>query len=83
VVSASLADKNELIIKAFNGVYLIKIDVDEWGWGPNGFPFDVIPIYFKIDSQGKATGAVIDGGAWGPDTPENIARAMDEFFHGK
>ena len=83
MVSAGLADENELIVKAFDGVYLIKVDVDEWGWPPKGFEFDAIPIFFKIDSQGKTTGEVIDGGAWGPDTPENIAAAMDEFFHGQ
>jgi hypothetical protein len=83
VVSTSLVEQSELVIKAFDGVYLIKVDVDEWGWGPTGFSFDVIPIFFKINSQGKATGEVIDGGAWGPDTPENIAPVMDKFFHGE
>ena len=83
MVSTSLVDKNERIVKAFDGVYLIKIDVDEWSWKPKGFPFNAIPIFFKIDSQGKATREIIDGGAWGPDTPENIAPVMDKFFHGE
>lgn len=81
MVSASLADEDELVVKAFDGIYLIKLDVDEWGWSPPGFKTGAIPIFFKIDSQGQPTGEKIDGGAWGPDTPENIARALDEFFH--
>jgi hypothetical protein len=83
VVSASLANKNEAILKAFDGVYLIKLDVDEWSWEPKGFRFDGIPIFFKIDLQGKSTGEVIDGGAWGEDIAENIAPVMDKFFHGQ
>jgi hypothetical protein len=83
VVSAGLADKNEAIINAFDGVYLIKLDVDEWSWTPSGFRFEGIPVFFKINLQGKSTGDVIDGGAWGPDTLENIASVMDEFFHGQ
>lgn len=83
MVSAGLADRNEAIIHAFDGVYLIKLDVDEWSWDPKGFQFDGIPIFFKINLEGKSTGDVIDGGAWGPDTLENIASVMDEFFHGQ
>ena len=82
MLSASLANKNELVTAAFDGVYLIRIDVDEWSWDPPGFNFSAIPIFFKIDANGKATGEKIDGGAWGPDAPENIAPVMDEFFHG-
>ena len=84
-IDAAIESKNELMLNAYKGTYIIKLDVDEWGW-KNGkvqsFSFDAIPIYFKLDSEGQQTGEVIDGGAWGEDIPKNIAPVMDEFFHG-
>ncbi len=84
-IKQQLEAKNELMLKAYDGTYIIKLDVDEWGWS-NGkvenFTFEAIPIYFKLDGQGKQTGASIDGGAWNEDIPVNIAPVMDAFFHG-
>ncbi len=80
-INKALKDKNELMVKAYSGVYLIKLDVDEWGWNVDGFNFTGIPVYFKLDAQGQRTGEVIDGGAWNEDIPENIAPVMDRFFH--
>jgi thiol-disulfide isomerase/thioredoxin len=85
-IDAAIKAKNELMLNAYKGTYIIKLDVDEWAWGVNGvqdFRFDGIPVYFKLDSEGHQTGEVIDGGAWGADIPENIAPFMDEFFHGE
>ena len=84
-IESAINSKNELMLKAYAGTYLIKLDVDEWGWNGKGiknFRFDAIPVYFKLDAQGKQTGERIDGGAWGEDIPENIAPVMDKFFHG-
>jgi len=81
-IDAAIKEKNELMMDAYRGTYIIKLDVDEWGWGVGEFEVEAIPIYFKVDSQGKPTGKVIDGGAWGEDIPENIAPVMDRFFHG-
>ena len=84
-IDAAIESRNELMLNAYKGTYIIKLDVDEWGW-KNGkvqnFSFSAIPIYFKLDSEGQQTGEVIDGGAWGEDIPQNIAPVMDEFFHG-
>lgn len=83
-IDAALESQNELMLKAYAGTYLIKLDVDEWGWDNGGlqdFRFDAIPVYFKLNAQGHQTGEVIDGGAWNEDIPENIAPVMDEFFH--
>jgi thiol-disulfide isomerase/thioredoxin len=80
-INKSLEEKNELMLKAYDGVYIIKLDVDEWGWGVDGYKVEAIPVYFKLDSKGQATGEVIDGGAWNEDIPENIAPVMDQFFH--
>jgi thiol-disulfide isomerase/thioredoxin len=84
-IEAALNSKNELMLKAYEGTYIIKLDVDEWEWDDGrvqNFVFEFIPVYFKLDAKGKQTGEVIDGGAWGEDIPENIAPVMDEFFHG-
>ena len=84
-IDQAMKEENELMLNAYKGTYLIKLDVDEWGWGDSklhDFQFDAIPVYFKLDSEGNRTGEVIDGGAWGEDIPENIAPVMDQFFHG-
>ena len=84
-INKHLEEKNELMLKAYDGTYIIKLDVDEWGWD-NGkveyFTVDAIPVYFKLDEQGEETGESIDGGAWNEDIPVNIAPVMDAFFHG-
>lgn len=84
-IDNAIKSKNKLMLDAYAGTYIIKLDVDEWGWGDSrkhNFQFNGIPVYFKLDSDGKQTGEVIDGGAWGKDIPENIAPVMDQFFHG-
>jgi thiol-disulfide isomerase/thioredoxin len=84
-IDKAIKANNELMLKAYSGTYIIKLDVDEWGWGDSSrhdFQFNAIPVYFKLDSEGNQTGDVIDGGAWGEDIPENIAPVMDNFFHG-
>lgn len=83
-IDQAMKEKNALILDAYTGTYIIKLDVDEWGWGDSqmhDFDFNGIPVYFKLDADGKQTGDVIDGGAWGEDIPENIAPVMDRFFH--
>jgi len=85
-IDEGLKSKNELMLNAYRGTYIIKLNVDEWGWTDSGvqdFRFDGIPVYFKLDAQGHQTGAVVDGNAWGDNIPENIAPVMDEFFDGK
>jgi hypothetical protein len=70
------------MMAAFDAVYLIQLDVDEWGWGvpEAGFEFSGIPIFFRLDAEGTPTGDWIDGTAWGPDTYENIAATMGPWF---
>jgi thiol-disulfide isomerase/thioredoxin len=78
-------EKNELMLRAYDSAYIIKLDVDEWVWEENrvqNFEFQFIPVYFKLDSQGRPTGDKVDGSAWDEDIPENIAPVMDQFFHG-
>ena len=83
-IEKSIQAKDPLTMQAFEGVYLIRADVDEWD-SENGknFSFDAIPVYYQLDANGKPTGAVIDGGAWNEDIPENFAPVLDNFFHNK
>jgi thiol:disulfide interchange protein len=83
-IEKSIKAKDPLTVQALQGVYLIRADVDEWG-SENGkdFTFDAIPVYYQLDENGNPTGAVIDGGAWGEDIPENFAPVLDAFFHSK
>jgi hypothetical protein len=79
-----LADENKLMMDAFAGVYLITADVDAWNHDKVtalGFKFDGIPIFFKLDAQGKPTGKKIDGDAWGSNSPYTMAPVLKKFFH--
>ena len=84
-IDAAIEADDALMVDAYAGTYIIKLDVDEWGWNDGQvefFQFEYIPVYFKLDATGTPTGEMIDGGAWNEDIPENIAPVMDEFFHG-
>jgi thiol-disulfide isomerase/thioredoxin len=73
------------IAAAFAGVYLIRLDSDQWGpkLAGTGLANGSIPVFYELDDQGKTTGRTINGGAWGEDTPENMAPPLDAFFHAK
>lgn len=74
------------MMEAFKGVYLIRLDVDAWDWdemSEYGFDFEWIPIFFKLDAQGKPTGETVSADEWGENIPKNMAPVMDEFFHGQ
>ena len=84
-IDQAINANNDLILNAYAETYIVRLDVDEWGWGDSrlhDFQFDGIPVFFKLDAKGKQTGEGIDGGAWGEDIPETIAPVMDTFFHG-
>lgn len=80
----SIDNNNTLMTDAFQGTYIIRLNVDVWGWGdelsPLGFDVWGIPIWYALDDQGMPTGETIDGNAWGPNTPENMAPPLKEFF---
>jgi thiol-disulfide isomerase/thioredoxin len=85
-IDKGINEKDELLLDAYEGTYIIKLDVDEWGWSDSqfhAFDFDGIPVYFKLDSKGNPTGETVDGNAWGNNIPENMAPVMDKFFHGE
>lgn len=84
VLSDGLSEQHPALVEAFEGVYLICINVDEWGWGVPGSDFprvEAIPAFYRLDNNGRYTGDSIDGSAWEADTPENIARVMGPWLH--
>ena len=77
---ASLGDP--LMQDAFAGTYIIRVDADAWKieLKKAGFDHPAIPVFFTVDSSAHATGAKIDGGAWGEDIPANMAPPLKRFF---
>ncbi|MGH1348041.1 MAG: thioredoxin domain-containing protein [Nannocystales bacterium] len=75
--------KEPAMREAFSGAYLIRLDTDHWGSKLEGSGMDAasIPVFFELDAKGKPTGRKIDGGAWGDNTPENMAPPLNAFFH--
>ena len=67
---------------AFNGTYVIRLDVDDWGGSLAAFDLEptVIPVVFEVDAHGKSTGRSINGNDWGATTAENVAPQFKAFF---
>jgi thiol-disulfide isomerase/thioredoxin len=83
-IQQALDQGEPLMVDAFRGVYVIRIDVDLWPQGEvqgAGFDVPVIPKLFKLDRDGHPTGEVIDGDAWGENIPKNMAPPLKEFFN--
>ncbi len=72
------------MIDAFTGTYIIKLDFDYWNpkLSKTGFYVPGIPAFYEIDTDGKPTGRMITGAAWGEDIPENQAPPLKRFFNG-
>jgi hypothetical protein len=75
--------KDERMIAAYRGTYIILVDVDIWldrlpsvGWYVTG-----IPSIYELTYEGQPTGRFITGAAWDDNTPENMAPVLDAFFH--
>lgn len=70
---------------AFEGTYIIQMDVDAWSKKLKGsdFDFSSIPVFYEVDDEGKPTGRSIDGGAWGDNIPANMAPPLKDFFQGE
>mgnify|MGYP002640036946 CR=1 FL=1 len=73
------------MIDAFSGTYIIQIDFDEWKGKSVDAGFYVlgVPTYYEIDAEGRSTGRMITGGAWGEDTAASMAPPMKAFFAGE
>jgi hypothetical protein len=68
--------------KALRRVDAATFDIDVWGeqLKAAGFAAHTVPIFFVLDAAGKPTGPTITGGAWGENTPENMAPPLERFF---
>jgi thiol:disulfide interchange protein len=68
---------------AFAPAHIIAIDIDKVDAKQVealGMKGSVIPIFYRLDASGRATGDSIDGGAWGDNTPDNMAPPLTAFF---
>ena len=77
-------DADPKMVAAFKGTAIAMLDVDAVGTDKldaAGLSSGVIPVFYKLDANGKPTGEKIDGGAWGDNIPENMAPPLDRFFH--
>jgi thiol-disulfide isomerase/thioredoxin len=84
-IALALEQKNPLMLDAFDGTYIIRLDVDIWTEAERqgaGFDFEYIPIFFRLDADGKPTGDWIDGRSFGGSTPEKVAPPLKKFFQG-
>jgi thiol-disulfide isomerase/thioredoxin len=81
-INAALAKRDTLMLDAFTGTAIIRLDIDVWKGSlePLGLTNPGIPAFFAVDSTGKAAGPKIDGGAWGEDIPVNMAPPLKKFF---
>lgn len=79
-LEASLVDP--LMIEALRGIYLIRLDVDEWESQLAGSEFRIpgIPLFYELDANGRSTGRAISGSAWGEDIAVNMAPPLQAFF---
>lgn len=76
----SMSDQR--MIDAFDGTYVIRLDLDDWSskLEGTGFRANAIPVFYRLDDDGKPTGKTIDGGAWEDNIPENMAPPLKAFF---
>jgi thiol-disulfide isomerase/thioredoxin len=73
------------MVDAFDGTYIIRLNLDDWKerLPAAGFRVPGIPAFYAIDLQGKPSGRMITGAAWGEDIPANMAPPLKEFFQKK
>lgn len=71
-----------MMVNAFQGTYLIRVDIDEWGDQITriGFLVPGIPLFYELNQDGASTGRAIAGSAWGVDVPQNMAPPLSAFF---
>jgi len=73
------------MIEAFDGTYIIQLDVDAWKSkiSDNGFSVTAVPIIFELNSKGRPTTRSIDGTAWETSDPSDMAPPLKAFFKGQ
>ncbi len=74
---------NKLMQEAFAGTYIVKLDADEWedDFAQINIKINAVPVFFKVDTNGKATDYSINGGAWAEDIAKNMAPPLKAYFN--
>lgn len=82
-IRKGLEAKNPALLAAFEGVYLINVDVETWGWeqARRGFDFQQIPVFYLLDYQGRPTGEKLDLHKYTDKDLDLMIKELDEFFH--
>lgn len=80
-LQAAMPDK--LMQDAFAGTYIVKLDADEWedDFAQINIKVNAVPVFFKVDAQGKATNYSVNGGAWAEDIAKNMAPPLKAYFN--
>lgn len=68
---------------ALQGTSIVEVDLGRWSSSELsmlGMSTHAIPALFVLDEDGRYTGKMITGGAWGDDIPENMAPPLTDFF---
>lgn len=76
---------NPLMKDAFASIYVIRLeDIRVWKGQLKlaGLDGHVLPVFYALGADGRPDGRKIDGGAWGENTPENMAPPLKNFFQG-
>jgi hypothetical protein len=69
--------------EALAGTSVIEVDLGRYSGAELanlGLSPHAIPALFVLDDDGRYSGKMITGGAWGDDIPENMAPPLTEFF---
>jgi|JI10StandDraft_1071094.scaffolds.fasta_scaffold659567_2 hypothetical protein len=65
---------------AFRGVHLVRLELGAWDAQLRAQREEInLPTLYIVEPDGKL-GRSIDGSAWGPNTPENMASPLSAFF---
>lgn len=74
--------KDPRMKRAFRGTYVVEVDIDDFGsksLSAAGVDVRAVPSVYELGPDGTPTGRMMIGD-WGPDTPENMAPALERFF---
>lgn len=68
--------------EALKGVYLIKLNMDDWHekLKNTGFTVKAIPMFFFLGADGRPTGKLLDGDKWGKATPANMSASLAKWL---
>ena len=74
--------KQPALQRLLRGHLLLRVDVDRVGIGSRsiGFQAAAVPAFIAMDDTGRATGRMIDGGAWDETTEANVTAALSGWL---